>query len=197
VLLTDVLDAIDAVNSADPNQHDGQPLALVQGQMATRWLAQLDSEPSESVIIAARAHHLRRWELARSDYPDGRSGYLQWRRDNKMHQANSAADIMSGHGYSDETIEQVGELLLRKGLGTDPDTQLVEDAACLVFVETQFEEMVERLEHDHMVDVVARTLNKMSPAAIALAAELPMSDAAAAVLTEAVARTGPTSDSEA
>jgi len=177
VLLTDVLDAIDAVNSADPNQHDGQPLALVQGQMATRWLAQLDSEPSESVIIAARAHHLRRWELARSDYPDGRSGYLQWRRDNKMHQANSAADIMAGHGYSDETIEQVGELLLRN--------------------ETQFEEMVERLEHDHMVDVVARTLNKMSPAAIALAAELPMSDAAAAVLTEAVARTGPTSDSEA
>lgn len=189
-LLTDVLDAIDAANSADPNQHDGQPLALVQGQLATLWLSKLDDNPVPPVIIAARAHHLRRWELARSDYPDGRAGYLKWRRDNKMVQANAAADIMSTHGYGEEAINMVGELLLRKGLGTDPNTQLVEDAACLVFVETQFDEMVERLGHDHMVDVVARTLNKMSPAAIGLAGSIDISPASAAVLTDAVAAMG-------
>ena len=189
-LLTDVLDAIDAANSADPNQHDGQPLALVQGQLATVWLSRLDDNPVPPVIIAARAHHLLRWELARSGYPDGRAGYLQWRRDNKMVQANAAADIMSTHGYGDEAINMVGELLLRKGLGTDPNTQLVEDAACLVFVETQFDEMVERLGHAHMVDVVARTLNKMSPAAIGLAGSIEISPASAAVLTDAVAAMG-------
>lgn len=185
--LVDALADIDAANGEDPNRLGDHPLAQAQGRLASIWLDQLAPHASSAVQIAARAHHLRRWELARTDYPDGRAGYLQWRRDNKMHQANSAADILTNHGFTDETINRVGELLTRQGLGTDAETQLVEDAACLVFVQTQFEEMVERLEHDHMVNVVAKTLTKMSPAAIELAVTIELSPEAQAVLSEAAA----------
>lgn len=183
--LQDALADIDAANSEDPSRLGDHPLAQAQGRLASLWLDQLAPQASPAVQIAARAHHLRRWELARTDYPDGRAGYLQWRRDNKMHQANSAADILANHGFTDETINKVGELLIRQDLSTDPDTQLVEDAACLVFVQTQFDEMVERLGHEHMVSVVAKTLTKMSPAAIDLAATIELSPEAAAVLAEA------------
>lgn len=185
--LDDVLADIDIANTADPKRLGDHPLARAQGQLASIWLDQLDPEAPIPVRIAARAHHLKRWEIARSDYPEGRSGYLRWRRDNKQHQANSAADILTNHGYTGETINRVGELLLRKALATDPDTQLLEDAACLVFIQTQFDEMVRRLGEEQMVDVVAKTLRKMSSSAIQLAGSIELSDSATAVLARAVA----------
>ncbi|NNE74875.1 MAG: DUF4202 family protein, partial [Acidimicrobiales bacterium] len=93
-----VFSAIDAANAADPNQHEGQPLALLQGQLASAWLNRLTAAASAEVQVAVRAHHLERWKLARSDYPEGRGGYLRWRSANKAHQANAAAAILTDHG---------------------------------------------------------------------------------------------------
>lgn len=180
--------AIDDVNSGDPNRDaDRLPVALVQGQKASRWARALGAEDRE-VLIAARAHHLRRWEVARSDFADGRDGYLRWRRTNKAHQAEAAATLMREADFSPASIARVEALLLRRGLGVDPGTQIVEDAACLVFIESQFDEMVARLGHDHMVEVVVKTLRKMSDDAIELAGDIPLSDSAQRVLTAAVER---------
>ena len=77
-------------------------------------------------------------------------------------------------------------LIKREGLGHDPDTQLVEDAACLVFVETQLVSTAATLDHDHMVDVLHKTARKMSPEALALLPEVPLSDEGRAILTNAL-----------
>lgn len=180
--------AIDTANAEDPNRYDdGRGLALVQGELASRWADRLTDSPAEPVVLAVRAHHLKRWEIERSSYPEGRAGYLRWRRDNKAHQADSAGVILAALGYDRSTVQRVQELLRRKGLGSDPDTQLVEDSACLVFLETQFDAMVARLERDHLVRVVAKTLAKMSPEAVALTAEIELSDAAAGIVAQATA----------
>lgn len=185
VVLREVVAAIDRENDADPNRHDGRPLARVHGELASQWVNRLVDAPSDELKIAARAHHLRRWELARSEYPDGRAGYLRWRRDNKQVQADGTVEIAGRLGYDRAATDRIAELMLRSGLGSDPETQVLEDAACLAFLETQFDVMVAKLGHDHMVQVLARTLKKMSPAAIGLAAEVQLSDEASAVLAEA------------
>ena len=80
--------AIDAANRADPHQHDGAPLAELQGRLAEAWVTRLDPDASTALRLAARAHHLRRWVVPRASYPHGRAGYLRWRRDQKQRKQN-------------------------------------------------------------------------------------------------------------
>ena len=63
--------------------------------------------------------------------------------------------------------------------------QALEDALCLVFLETQFAALAERLDTEKTVDVTRKTLRKMSPRAIELAGTLPLSDAAREILARA------------
>ena len=79
--------AIDAANADDPHRHDEEPVALVQGRLAEDWVVRLDPDASAALRLAARAHHLRRWVVPRSSYPEGRAGYLRWRRDQKQRHA--------------------------------------------------------------------------------------------------------------
>jgi hypothetical protein len=181
--------AIDASNSDDPNLIDVRgerlPLALAHGRLATDWVLHLQPDASELVLLAARAHHLRRWELARTTYPEGRAGYLRWRRDQKARHARDIEAILRGVGYDADDTARVQAMLRREGLGTDPDTQLVEDAACLVFVETQLGPVAEQLGFEHTIEVLQKTARKMSPAAIAALTDVPLSESDRAILTAA------------
>lgn len=189
--LAGALRTIDQANSQDPNLIGGEPLARHQGQRAAHWVSQLATlagrEAPTAAIVAGQAHHLRRWEVPRSSYPEGRPGYLKWRRDAKIRHAEHVDEILVDFGFAEPARTEVADLIQRKGLGSNPDTQLVEDAACLVFLETQYDDMIARLDHDHMVTVVARTLKKMSPLAIEQAAGLTLSPAGQVVLADAVA----------
>ena len=184
--LVDAFAAIDAANEADPRLLDGKPLARVQGELASGWLSKLDPQAPDELQVAVRAHHLRRWELQRADYPAGRAGYLKWRRDNKAHQADALAAILEAGDWDSASIERTRVLLQRTKPRSDPDTQTLEDAACLVFLETQFETMGDETERDHLVSIVSKTLNKMSMPAIALATSIELSPGAGAVLRDAV-----------
>lgn len=181
----ELLRAIDTANADDPNELDGKPLARFQGQLASRWLAEIAPKASLELQLAARAHHLRRWEIERTDFPAGRQGYLRWRRENKAHQADSLADLMADHELPAASIDRARTLLNRTKLRSDPETQALEDVACLVFLETQFEPMVARLDHDHLVGVVAKTLKKMSADAVTLAGSIELGAGAVAVLAAA------------
>ena len=68
----------------------------------------------------------------------------------------------------------------KRNLTRDPDVQVLEDALCLVFVETQFAELAAKLDPAKMVDVVRKTLKKMSAEgrAMALTLNLPADDRA-------------------
>ncbi len=183
--LATAIAAIDLANGDDPNEFEGTPRALAQGRLASEELSALDDDPSELLQLASRAHHLKRWALARVDYPEGRAGYLRWRRDNKAVQADAAGAILSDAGYEPKAVDRMAELLNRRRLASDPETQLLEDVACLVFLQTEFDPMIARLGHDRMVHIVKKTLTKMSPAAIERAGTLSLSPAAGAVLADA------------
>jgi hypothetical protein len=178
--------AIDAANAADPNRvtvrGSEQPLALIHGRLATEWVERLVPAADDALRLAARAHHLRRWELPRADYPEGRAGYLRWRRDQKQRHAADVAALLEQAGYDAGAVARVQALIRREG----PDAQAVEDAACLVFLETQLGTTAARLDHDLMLDVIRKTAKKMSPAALAKVDEIPLSEADLALLAEAL-----------
>ena len=179
--------AIDAANAVDPNHVEVRghevALALVHGQLATEWIEQLVEDPDEALLLAARAHHLRRWEMRRDSYPPGRLGYLRWRRDQKARHADDVAELLASCGYQPAEIERVQQLIRREPID---GAQAVEDAACLVFIETQLAEFATRMEHDRMIEVIRKTARKMSAEAIALVAVIPLADNAAVLLGEAL-----------
>jgi hypothetical protein len=183
--------AIDTANADDPTvvsvRGAAQPLALVHGTFAAEWVARLHPGADETWLLAARAHHLRRWELPRSQYPEGKAGYLRWKRDQRQRHARDIGALLSAVGYDDDTIARVQALVRRDNLATDTGSQAVEDAACLVFIETQLAEIAGKLEHDHLVEVIRKTARKMSPEALAAVSQIPLGDAERALLADALA----------
>jgi hypothetical protein len=161
--------AIDAANAADPNRLEraGKSFAkeLLHAERATWWVRQLEPQPSEALLLAARAHHLRRWQWPRSNHPEGRAGYHAWRRELQRHHAREAASILEASGYETALIERVGALIRKQGLGRDREVQALEDALCLVFVETQLEEFARQHPAERVIEILVKTLKKMSPAA--------------------------------
>src|SRR4051812_38623959 len=89
--------AIDEANSLAPNVLGiggrDQPKEQAHDEMMTAWVERLDPGADEVQLIAARAHHLRRWSVPRADFPDGRAGYLRWRTALKAQHAEEVGDI--------------------------------------------------------------------------------------------------------
>ena len=183
--------AIDAANAADPRSHDGEPLALAQGRRAEEWVVRLDPESSDALRLAARAHHLRRWALPRSDYPEGRAGYLRWRRAQRERHARDLAAILDEAGVDGPVSARAAQIVAKRGLGSDPEVQTFEDAVSLTFLETELRSVLDRLADDaKATDIVARTLAKMSAAGREQAASVAagLDERSRRVLTEASAR---------
>lgn len=163
--------AIDAANAADPVRMvvrgEARPKELAHAEMLTGWVTRLRPGPSEALLLAARAHHIRRWERPRGAYPEGRGGYLRWRIDAERFHAEVTDGILREAGYGDDTVERVAALITKKGLGShaDDELQALEDGLCLVFLETQLGEVAGRLDHEKMVVILRKTWKKMSPAA--------------------------------
>jgi hypothetical protein len=193
------LAAIDAANADDPHTIvvDGRerPKEQAHAEMMTRWVRTLAPGCTDEQLIAARAHHLRRWAIPRDSYPRDRAGYLRWRSALQRQHATEVAAIMGEAGYGPAAIERVQAIVRKQGLGRDPEVQVHEDALCLVFLETQFDALVDQLDDDDkMVDILRKTAAKMSPDAVAAAGTLAFSPKAAALLERALAETTPSSD---
>jgi hypothetical protein len=172
--------AIDAANSGDPHtlvvRGVVRPKELAHAELMTEWVRRLDPGASEAQLLAARAHHLRRWSSPRSSYPEGRAGYLRWRTDLKKRHAEEVGAILTAAGYDEGTVDTVQRIVKKVGLTTDPAVQVHEDALCLVFLETQLAALVDQLGDEHMLDVIRKTAAKMSPAGLAEVAAIPMRD---------------------
>jgi hypothetical protein len=184
------LAAIDAANADDPNRITvrgvEQPKELAHAALVTGWVRELAPQPSDALLLAARAHHLRRWTIPRASYPVGRAGYLRWRTALHEQHARDVAETLSAVGVDAETIERVQRLVRKDDLGVDPDAQILEDALCLVFLETQFHDLAARLDPVRFARVVEKTLAKMSGAAIELAQTLDLPDDDRALLVAAL-----------
>lgn len=185
---------IDRANAEDPGSmtHRGVtlPKELLHSRLMTAWLTRLDPDAGEAAHLAARAHHFRRWTRPRDAHPEGRAGYLRWRAAAKRDQAAEVGVLLGGLGYDDETVQRVGAIIRKEGLGSDPVVQTHEDALCLVFLTTQLDEVSEKVGPDQMVEILRRTLPKMSPAAIDAATTLDLGPNGADLLSRAVQEPG-------
>ena len=182
---------IDAANSQDPHRLEvndqKRPLEIVHAERRTAWIRRLvGDEASEALLLAARAQHIRRWEIPRETYPRDRAGYLQWRQELKQFHAEKTAEILQDVGYDAAMIERVKDLILKKRLKLDPEVQALEDALCLVFLEEQFSEFAQK-EADKIVDIVRKTWRKMSPQGQQFALSLPLAVEDRAIIERALA----------
>jgi len=188
--LSRAIAAIDAANADDPSRvvvrGRERPKELAHAELVSEWVSRLSPAPSEALLVAARAHHVRRWAIPRDSYPQGRAGYLRWRRALHDLHADTVGRILGDVGYDDATVRRVQDLVRKRGLGRDAEVQVLEDALCLVFVETQLHDLAARLDADKMVDVARKTLVKMSPDAIALVGEIDLADEDRALLQRAL-----------
>ena len=184
--------AIDAANADDPFTLtiDGKALPKEQthAEMMTRWVRELDPDASEELLLAARAHHIRRWMIPRSTFPAGRTAYLRWRRALHAVHAELTAAILEDSGYPRRTAERVAALVQKADLlqAGDPDAQTLEDALSLVFLDTQLEPLLDDLDDRQLRRALGRTWRKMSPNGQAAALRLALSERAIETLTRLV-----------
>ncbi len=186
----DAIEAIDAANADDPTlvavRGTDHPLAQIHGVLASEWVLHLHPDADETWLLAARAHHLRRWELPRSEYDPGKAGYLRWKRDQRQRHARDIAVLLAEHGFDVATIERVQALVRRDNLAVDAGSQAIEDAACLAFVETQLADVATKLDRGHLIDVLRKTARKMTPAGAAAIALIPLAPAEQQLLADAL-----------
>ena len=173
-----VLELIDRLNRDDPNTDlvDGvaRPRELVYAERLSAWIQRLDPHASEALQIAARGQHVQRWTIPRSRYPMNRQGYLRWRETLKTFHATTVGALMREAGYASDEITRVQTIMSKRQLAHDPDTQTLEDALCLVFLETQFADLKRKTPDDTMRDIVRKTWAKMSERGRAVAMQIPL-----------------------
>lgn len=183
---TDRLDAvlrdIDAANADDPRTItvDGEtrPYEIIYSQRMGERLQAMYPDASELLRIAAHGQHIRRFDIPRDRYPEGRKGYNEWRRTCREHHAELLSEIMKRHGYSDEEIAKVATFVKKEQLKKDKESQALENVVDVVFVEHYLDEFVTKYsgyDEDKLIDIIGKTLRKMSPKGheAALALDLP------------------------
>ncbi len=184
--------AIDAANADDPETIvvDGvtRPKEQAHAELMTSWVRRLDPEATDAQLLAARAHHLRRWSIPRSTYPEGRAGYLRWRTALKQQHAADVGAILEAEGYPPDEIATVQRIVRKEGLGDEPMVQVHEDALCLVFLQTQLGDLADRLGGDKTIEVIRKTVAKMSERGIAAALALDLPPASVALVNRAMTR---------
>ena len=188
--LENTLKAIDLLHANDPEKEEvnGEsfPAELLYAQRMTEWMNKLESNPSDEVQIAVRSQHLCRWEIPRKDYPMDRPGYLKWRTDlGKLH-AEKAAEAMQTNGYEEVVIEATKKIIRKQNLKNSPEAQLMEDCACLVFIENGFLEFAAKYPEEKVIDIVQKTWNKMSEKAHDAALKLSLPDEALTIIKKAL-----------
>lgn len=166
----------DEANTRDPNTEVeagvSRPREWLYAQRLTRWVLQLCPDASEVLRLAAHCQHLCRWEIPRQSYPQTRAGYLQWRATLKKFHAEKAGAILREAGYPEETIRRVQDLNLKKNFPADPESRVLEDALCLVFLEFQLADLAAKSDDEKMVNALRKSWGKMTNAARAEALKL-------------------------
>jgi hypothetical protein len=152
----------DTANSQDPNLDEGQPKELLYGRRMSEMIGRFAPDASEAAQLAVRAQHIRRWTVPRSSYPMTKEGF----------HAETAGELMREAGYDDAMIGQVRKAVAKRGIKVNPDTQLLEDIANLVFIEhymLAFAQTKPDYDEAKWLEIIRRTWGKMSKAAQAFA----------------------------
>ncbi len=182
---------IDSAHSADPMRTlEGRAAELVYAERMEAGVARLVPDASPLLRLAARCQHLERWLTPRATFPEGKVGYLTWRRSLYVKQAARAHDLLIAAGVSVEEANEVSTWVSKTGLKTNPGTQALEDAAVLVFLENEigaFAAQHADYPREKFIDILQKTWRKLSPAGQQAALNLDLPPAIAALVREALA----------
>jgi hypothetical protein len=143
---------------------------------------------SEHLRIAARGQHVERWTSPRRSYPEGRVGYLRWRKDLQTFHARRIGELMAGAGYDADAIDRVGALVRKERLKSDAEAQMLEDVACVVFLEHYLDDFLHKTAPDKLAGILAKTWNKMSPSGRDAARKLALPPPVSVLLEQSLAR---------
>lgn len=160
---------IDAANAEDPNIETAEgkewPKELLYSYRMADVLQRYAPNADEAQQLAIRAQHIQRWKSPRSAYPMDKQGYHQWRTHLYKFHAETAADLLTRAGFGAEVIERVKQAVGKRALKVNPDTQLLEDVAALVFIEYYMLDFAgKHPEYDEAkwIDIIRKTWKKMS-----------------------------------
>ena len=181
---------IDQAHEADPSRlPDGRAAELDYADKMEAWVKQLVPDAAEILLLAARCQHLERWSVPRASYPDGRAGYLTWRKFLYGKQAQRAKELLLQAGVSEDDADEVATWVSKTGLKTNPGTQALEDAAILVFLENEIMSFVTQhsdYPREKFVNILRRSWGKLSPAAQQAALSLDLPPAVSEMIKEAL-----------
>ena len=183
--------AIDAINSEDPNitlvNGTNQPKELLYGHYMTECINQYWPNANELLQIAVRAQHIKRWHLQRTEFPEGKAGYLKWRIQQGKFHAELTKSIMIENDYTEEEAETTAKILRKEKLKTNEDTQTLEDVACLVFLQHYFDAFAAKHTQTKIIRILQLTWRKMSDQGHSIALKLTLPDHLAALVGKALA----------
>ncbi|KKK24048.1 hypothetical protein ARAM_004327 [Aspergillus rambellii] len=123
------------------------PYELHYANKMTKYLLLHTPSASDALRLAVRAQHLKRWE------------------------AELVREMCIAGGYEGDVAERVAALVRKEGLkpgsgsaGADADaeTQVLEDVACLVFLDDQLEEFQGGYAEEKVLGILRKTWTKMS-----------------------------------
>ncbi len=170
-----ILERLKNIQKQDPRHETEGPRDYIFCQRVEDWIQKLTSSPSEALILSAWGHVLYRWAVPRESYPQNTSGYHQWRRAQAQKSAEETNKILIEEKGSDELQKKVRTLILKTTFPQDPESRVLEDATCLVFLETKLEEYISQWDETKTIRILKGTLEKMTPQAIQLALKVPLS----------------------
>ncbi len=187
---------IDAANAEDPRMDtdaSGQqvPRELLYGQRMAEMIGRYAPEADEVQQLAVRAQHIQRWKTPRDSYPMTRDGYMQWRTGLYKFHAETCGQLMKAAGYDEAAIERAKQAVGKRGLKVNPDTQMLEDVADLVFIEHYmlgFAGQKADYSEEKWLDIIRKTWKKMSERAhaYALSGQLKLPEPLVPLITKAI-----------
>lgn len=189
-----VLDAIIVeiyrINSEDPNKEldRGEEVAkeLLYARRMSERLAHFAPHADDAIKVACAGQHIARWKYPRSNYPEGRVGYLQWRKELYGIHARLTAECAQKAGAPREFVEALTDIMENKVSGHS-GSQTLEDVACLVFLEHYFADFITKHDEEKLLKIIQKTWAKMSEDAHEAALKIAFAEEHLALIKKALA----------
>jgi hypothetical protein len=176
----------------DPNKHvtssgEQLPYETHYSQRMESYLTKRAPDASDILKLAICGQHFRRWEVPRDQFPMTKLGYHSWRTHLKKRQAKLIGEIVEQNGYSAEDKQRCIALIEKEGLRQgEPEVQVLEDVACLVFLDDQFDEFKEKHDEQKIITILQKTWVKMSKEGQDMALQIPMTEECKALVVKAL-----------
>ncbi|SPO00677.1 probable CYB2 - L-lactate dehydrogenase (cytochrome b2) [Cephalotrichum gorgonifer] len=189
------VELIDEAHALDPrpsSPEDPTPFETRYARRMTQWLAVRSPDASPVLQVACRAQHFRRWEDPRSNYPMTKAGYLTWRSKQKSRAAAAVSELLASPSVQPpipaDDVSRIAALIRKENLATNEETQALEDVACLVFLDDQFDQFEKEsgIDEEKMVGILRKTWGKMSEEGRRLAIGMELSERAKKLIGKAL-----------